>query len=103
MPHEEVMPSGYDEEERYFHEHDLELLRKKRQQLDAERRSRQQEVTRQQHWMKCPKCGSDMQEVKMDLVMVDKCPECGGIYFDKGELELLLEAKKGFLKKLIGR
>ena len=30
MTPEEVMPSGYDEEERYFHEKDLELLKKKR-------------------------------------------------------------------------
>ena len=40
----------------------------------------------------------------MDRIMVDKCPGCGGIFFDKGELELMIEHHKGggMLRKLIG-
>ena len=105
MPPEEVMPSGYDEEERYFHEHDVELLKKKRQELDAARQTRQTQASKETHWMKCPKCGADMEEIEMSSVMVDRCPGCEGLYFDKGEVELLMASKAGFMsniRKLFG-
>jgi Zn-finger nucleic acid-binding protein len=49
--------------------------------------------------MKCPKCGADMREIERQGIKVDQCGSCGGIYFDRGELELLLDAReqKGFL------
>ena len=40
MTPEEVMPSGYDEEERYFHDKDVELLKKKRDELNRARAER---------------------------------------------------------------
>ncbi len=100
MTPEEVLPSGYDEEERYFHEKDVELLKKKREQLNAARSERSAEATRSAHWMKCPKCGADMLEIEMDGILVDKCSGCEGIYFDRGELELMIEAHKGGLHRL---
>ncbi len=106
MPPEEVMPSGYDEEERYFHEHDVELLKKKRQELDAARQTRQTQASQAAHWMKCPKCGADLEEVEMSSVKVDRCPGCEGLYFDKGEVELLMASKAGFMsniRKLFGQ
>ena len=99
MPPEEIMP-GYDEEQRYFHERDLELLKKKRQELDAARKTAESKARRHEHWMKCPKCGADMQEIEMDGILVDKCGGCEGIYFDRGELELMIEAHKGGLSRL---
>ena len=105
MTPEEVMPSGYDEEERYFHDKDVELLKKKRDELNRARTERVAEAARSEHWMKCPKCGADMQEIEMDGILVDKCSECEGIYFDRGELELMIEAHKGGfgrLRKLFG-
>lgn len=92
MPHEEVMPSGYDEEERYFHEKDVELLKKTRAKLDAVREERRSRQFEEQHWMKCPKCGAEMQEIDLDQIKVDKCSRCEGVFFDKGEVELLIES-----------
>ena len=66
MTPEEVMPSGYDEQERFFHEKDIALLKKKREELDAARREREQQAVKAEHWMKCPKCGADLQEIEMD-------------------------------------
>ena len=101
MTPEEVIPKGYDEEERYFHEQDAELLKKKRTELNAARKAHEQAAHKNQHWMKCPKCGADLEEVEMDHIMVDKCPGCGGIFFDKGELELMLKAHRGLLPRIM--
>ena len=54
-----------------------------------------------------PVTGNPMNEVTMMGVNVDVCPESGGIWLDKGELELLLQAAKkdkdgGFIEGLLG-
>ncbi len=105
MTPEDVVPFGYDEEERFFHEKDVALLKKKREELNAARRDREDEAAKAEHWMKCPKCGAGLQEIEMDGIMVDKCGGCEGIFLDRGELELMIESHKGGLhrlKKLFG-
>lgn len=37
--------------------------------------------------MTCPKCsGRQLEPVVVDGTEVDRCPACGGVWFDKGEL-----------------
>jgi Zn-finger nucleic acid-binding protein len=38
----------------------------------------------------CPNCGVGMREVERRGVVLDVCPQCGGVWLDKGELEKLL-------------
>ncbi len=40
--------------------------------------------------MNCPACRDVMIVIELDRVEVDHCVSCGGIWFDGGELELLL-------------
>ena len=95
-----------DEEEEYFHRADQEKVRKLREELDKKREAQSEEQCKQIHWMKCPKCGSDLEEINYHNVMIDKCSECNGIWLDQGELELLAKAEqratKGLLSKLFG-
>ena len=99
---EELKEHGYDREGEYFYKKNKELLSKMRQQLDSDRAHQEQKARQEAHWMKCPKCGSSMEEVELAKIKVDQCTQCCGIYFDKGELELLLETQesKGFLSGL---
>jgi len=39
----------------------------------------------------CPKDGVTMERFDADGIMVDRCPECGGIWLDLGELRALLD------------
>lgn len=41
--------------------------------------------------MKCPVCRVPTYAVEHDKIELDLCPECQGIWFDAGELELLLK------------
>ncbi len=41
--------------------------------------------------MKCPVCKVPTYAVEHDQIELDLCPDCRGIWFDAGELELLLE------------
>ncbi len=95
----ELSEHGYDREEEYFYKKNKELLDKMRGELDANRAAQEARSEQNPYWMKCPKCGKDLEEVALAGIKVDQCTNCLGIYFDKGELELLLGAQepKGFL------
>lgn len=41
--------------------------------------------------MKCVKCDDDMRKVMAHGIEIDQCPSCGGIWFDIGELDWLLD------------
>lgn len=85
---------GYDKEEEYFHRKNQELLAKKREELDAQRRAQEAAQLKELHWMRCPKCGQQMVEEGRKGIKIDHCTGCGGIFFDKGELDLLLTAEE---------
>ena len=102
MVKEDAREPGRSKEEEYFYELNKKLIDDKRKALDGKRAEQKKRELREQHWMCCPKCGDKMEEVELLGIMVDRCMACSGVYFDKGELELLLESKepKGFLKGL---
>ena len=39
--------------------------------------------------MQCPKCQGDVEQVMCGEVEVDRCLSCGGLWFDRGEAEVL--------------
>ena len=95
-----------DVEDKFFLEEDDEKIQKLRAELDKKRKEEARSHRKETHWMKCPKCGSDLDEVNFQNVMIDRCNECQGIWLDHGELEILVKGHaqmtKGFLNKLFG-
>lgn len=93
------LPMLVNAEEVYFRERNDQLIRERREALKREREAREREQRRQSHWMKCPKCGSDLEEIDHLGILVDRCDHCHGVFFDHGELDLLLQCKRqhGFL------
>ena len=77
-------------EDEYFLKLDAELIKGMRDKLDAERANQE----RKTHYMKCPKCGADIRETDYQHVKVDVCPDCGGTWFDAGEIEMLAQVKE---------
>ena len=72
-------------EDEYFGKRNLEIIHEMRMKLDAERR----QAERKAHHNKCPRCGGDLKETHADMVKIDECPDCGGVWLDKGEIEQL--------------
>jgi hypothetical protein len=90
-------------EEEYFAKVNAELIKERRAALDVARA----QTERKAHYMKCPKCGADLQEVEHHHVKVDRCPECKGVWLDAGEIEMIEHASesggKGFFGSMFGR
>ncbi len=88
-------------EDEYFAKESLEKVRELRKKLDKERLAQANEQEKTEHWMRCPKCGGQMKEENLRSVAVDVCTRCGGIYFDKGELDILVNTQEGFLREVV--
>ncbi len=96
--------TGYNQEDAEFKRREQEALAALRAKLDAERAALRGAASRPANWMHCPKCGTQLNEQSRGDVMVDACGSCGGIFLDKGELELLLSQGKGtVLHRMFGR
>jgi len=85
-------------EDEYFAKQDAELIKQMRAKLDKER----EENERKAHYMKCPKCGADMNEEELGPVKVDICPDCKGMFLDAGEMAILQKAQGSSGKTLFG-
>ncbi|MDF2669493.1 MAG: hypothetical protein K0R67_1799 [Paenibacillus sp.] len=47
--------------------------------------------------MKCPVChDTRMREVEKDGILIDVCPDCKGVWLDRGELEKLMVGVREF-------
>jgi len=82
------------------------LARKKREEERAAReKAEETRRLRELHFMKCPKCGHDMEPERLDGVTVDRCSHCEGVFLDAGELEQLFaqkeEERRGVFRKLV--
>ena len=40
--------------------------------------------------MRCPTCGTRLVEVERTGVLIDACPNCRGVWLDRGELDKIL-------------
>lgn len=94
-----VKPSGPEEE--YFAREEAERRRRVADERNAKLREEEREQRRELHYMKCPKCGMQLEEIAFGDVRVDKCFHCEGIWLDKGELESIQKKEPGFMGKLI--
>jgi hypothetical protein len=91
-----------DKEDEYFIKMEFEKKRKlekeKHEQLGEEEKKKLKEL----HFMRCPMCGMELIEIFYNGVHTDKCSECGGIWLDAGEFELLSKTDKSILDGLFG-
>lgn len=72
-------------ENEYFAKRDAEL----RAHLHAKQVAETEAAERRSHLMRCPRCGGHLKHVELHQVVIDKCPDCQGIFLDDGELQVL--------------
>lgn len=100
-------------EDEWFLENEKKLLEaarearlKREQERAALEKASELKKLKDLHFMKCPKCGHDMKEEVLEGISIDRCTFCEGVFFDAGELEVLLqkkgEARRGLFRRLVG-
>jgi uncharacterized protein len=86
-------------EDEYFTLREQELLQRQRAEVAAVRLA----AERQTHFMKCPKDGYDLVTRLYHGVQIESCPQCGGIWLDAGELDVIQkhDDRPGLLGRII--
>ena len=82
-------------EDEYFARESAELIQRLRAQRDAERASASTTPS-------CPRDGSALVERVYHSVRIDECPTCGGVWLDKGELQILERVDETSRRSFIG-
>ncbi|HET6690413.1 MAG TPA: zf-TFIIB domain-containing protein [Miltoncostaeaceae bacterium] len=44
--------------------------------------------------LRCPSCGTRLVELERSEVLLDACPECRGVWLDRGELDRILDRER---------
>jgi uncharacterized protein len=88
------------QEDEYFARVELEMMKKieheKKQKITEKERQEQRKL----HFMKCPKCGSNLIEIEFKGVKIDECSECRGMWLDAGEYDAMARIESPVLERL---
>lgn len=98
-----IIKKRISKEDEYFAKRDSELVKDLRRKKEEDEQKKIKDLLLERkriHYMKCPKCGMDLHEIEFKDVLIDRCPDCRGIWLDKGELETLLTKEARFMKQL---
>lgn len=89
-------------EEEYFAREEIEKKRKLALKQAEEMAVKQREDLKKLHFMKCPKCGMDLQTLKKGQVEIDTCFNCQGVWLDAGELDQIMSQGSENSGKVMG-
>lgn len=53
------------------------------------------------HFMKCPKCGHDLEKKRMTIIEIDQCSSCGVVVLDPDDIDNFIAEEKSILKSFI--
>ena len=92
---------GVLDEDQYFARLEVERRRKSFGERTAKLLAEEREQRRTLHYMNCPKCGMELEEIPFGDVRVDRCFSCEGLWLDKGELEIIRLKEGGFMAQML--
>ncbi len=99
---EKGVPKPSTPEDEYFVREDAEKTRRLALEVKRAMAAEEQRKLKQLHWMRCPKCGMEMHEVRLGTIDVDTCFSCGGVFLDKGEIDVIAHPRqKGLMSAIL--
>jgi hypothetical protein len=87
-------------EEEYFVRIEQEMKKQREEQKKKQVSKEQREKLRELHFMKCPKCGTELIEIDFKGMKIDECSSCRGMWLDAGEFDALAKIEKPVLERL---
>jgi ribosomal protein L37AE/L43A len=95
------MKKGKDLENDYFMRETLASKHKLEQEHKREQQKTHDQELKALHFMKCPKCGHDLETKRMTYVDVDQCNSCGTLVLAAQDIDRFIAEEKSILKTLI--
>jgi Zn-finger nucleic acid-binding protein len=96
------VPKPSTTEDEYFVREDAEKKRRIAMEMKKSLAAEQQKALQELHFMHCPKCGMKLQEIRYGNIDVDACFSCGGVFLDKGEIDVIAHPEqKGIMSAIL--
>lgn len=76
-------------EDEFIAKEEAEKTKRLKELMKEQLSTQQREETKARCYMKCPKCGADLNEVTFRGIKIDRCLNCDGVWLDEGELAKL--------------
>lgn len=95
------MKKGKDFEAEYFIREDAASKHQIHEQNKRHHKKAADEELRALHYMKCPKCGHDLEKKRLSYIDVDQCSSCGVLVLAPDDVERFIAEEKSVLKSFI--
>lgn len=90
------------QEGEYFARENAENKRRLALQVRRETAEAERERLKALHHMRCPKCGMEMHEVRLQELEVDLCFACGGAFLDRDDIDVIAAPRqKGIMAAIL--
>ena len=84
---DEKKPSKTEEE--YIAKEEAEKAKRLQDKMKEEQEAKERAEIKATCYMRCPKCGGELETVFFRGIEIDRCTSCDGVWLDEGELEKL--------------
>jgi uncharacterized protein len=81
-------------EQEFFIAQEVARLKKLHEEHMRTQKEEERRRLKELHFMHCAKCGEKMEVTKFEDIEIEICPDCGGIFLDRGELAQIVDEKK---------
>lgn len=95
------MKKGKDFETDYFAREDLAKKHRLSEEKKRQHKKEYDEELKALHFMKCSKCGHDLETKRLSYIDIDQCTSCGAIVLDQDDIEKFIAEEKSILKAFI--
>jgi uncharacterized protein len=89
-------------EDEYFKRIDDEKKARLAEEHKARKKVEDLKARKATHYLKCGKCGADMDTQVWKGIEIELCPDCGAVLLDPGELEALTGADRSTFFNTLG-
>jgi len=86
-----------------FFDSEIERLRKLALEQGRRIADDERERLRELHWLRCAKCGMQMETVMYAGLQMERCFHCGGTYMDQSEIEKIARESSPLVHGLVAR
>lgn len=95
------MTKGKDLEEEYFIRENVDSKHRMSEENQRARQKYHDEEERNLHYMKCPKCGHDLETKRLSYIDIDQCSSCGVLVLHPEDVDGFVAEERSILKAFI--
>jgi ribosomal protein L37AE/L43A len=95
------MKKGKDFEADYFMREESASKHKLQEHNRRRHKKAVDEQLRALHYMKCPKCGHDLETKRLSYIDIDQCSSCGVLVLAPSDIDRFIAEEKSVLKAFI--